>query len=64
MATPKIGLQLIVYGGRQNEDLAGVLAEVKEAGYAGIEAGNLFDACGESRTPGSSSRACTAGMVR
>jgi len=43
----KIGLQLIVYGGRQNEDLAGVLAEVKEAGYAGIEAGNLFDACGE-----------------
>ena len=43
----KIGLQLIVYGGRQNRDLAGVLAEVKEAGYEGIEAGNLFAAVGE-----------------
>ncbi len=47
MAKPKIGVQLIVFGGRQNEDLAGVLAEVKEAGYEGIEAGNLFQGCGE-----------------
>ncbi len=42
MAAPKLGLQLIVYGGRPQEDLAGVLQEVAEAGYVGIEAGNLF----------------------
>ena len=43
MAKPKIGVQLIVYGGRQTTDLAGVLSEVAQAGYAGVEAGNLFD---------------------
>jgi len=42
MAAPKVGLQLIVYGGRPGSDLAGVLREVAEVGYAGIEAGNLF----------------------
>lgn len=47
MARPKIGLQLIVYRGRQREDLAGVLRDVAGAGYAGIEAGNLYAAAGE-----------------
>jgi sugar phosphate isomerase/epimerase len=41
MATPSIGVQLIVYRGREQEDLAGVLGEVAKAGYQGIEAGNL-----------------------
>lgn len=44
---PKVGLQLIVYGGRTREDLPGVLQEAKEAGYAGIEAGNLFSMVGK-----------------
>jgi sugar phosphate isomerase/epimerase len=35
----KLGLQLLAYGQRQREDLAGVLAEVKEVGYDGAEAG-------------------------
>lgn len=47
MAQPKIGLQLIVYGQRTHEDLLGVLREAAEAGYAGIEAGNLFASHGE-----------------
>mgnify|MGYP001032598052 CR=1 FL=1 len=42
MAKPKVGLQLIVYGGRPGSDLAGVLREVAEVGYAGIESGNMF----------------------
>lgn len=41
LAQPKVGVQLIVYRGRQNEDLPGVLAEVKAAGYAGVETGVL-----------------------
>ena len=47
MADANVGLQLIVYGRRGGQDLAGVLREVKEAGYAGIEAGNLFARHGE-----------------
>lgn len=39
MAQPKVGVQLIVYRGRQNQDLAGVLSEVAAAGYAGVETG-------------------------
>jgi sugar phosphate isomerase/epimerase len=39
MAETKVGLQLIVYGGRQSGDLVGVLEEVAEAGYAGFEGG-------------------------
>ncbi|HEY3282082.1 MAG TPA: sugar phosphate isomerase/epimerase [Armatimonadota bacterium] len=35
----KVGIQLIVYGRRPGEDLAGVLKEVAEAGYAGVEGG-------------------------
>jgi sugar phosphate isomerase/epimerase len=34
-------MQLIVYRGRPNEDLAGVLQAVKGAGYEGVEAGNF-----------------------
>ena len=37
MGRPKIACQLIVFGGRDREDLPGVLKEVAEAGYAGIE---------------------------
>jgi len=39
MAQPKLGLQLIVYGGRQGKDLLGVLREVAEVGYVGFEGG-------------------------
>ena len=35
----KLGVQLLAYGERQRENLAGVLAEVKEVGYDGAEAG-------------------------
>jgi sugar phosphate isomerase/epimerase len=35
----KLGVQLLAYGERQREDLAGVLAEVKAVGYDGAEAG-------------------------
>ncbi len=48
MSKPRIGLQLIIYGRRPAQDLAGVVREVKQAGYDGIEAGNLFQ-IGESR---------------
>ena len=37
MADPKLGLQLIVYGGRQNDDFRGVLEEIAEVGYDGVE---------------------------
>ncbi len=47
MAQPKIGVQLIVFGRRQQEDIAGVLRAVKEVGYEGFEAGNLFAQHGE-----------------
>lgn len=39
---PGVSAQLIVYGGRQNNELAQVLAEVREAGYAGAEIGTNF----------------------
>jgi sugar phosphate isomerase/epimerase len=42
MAEPRLGLQLIVYGGRQDEDLGGVLEEVAEVGYDGVEIGSNF----------------------
>lgn len=34
-----LGVQLLVHGERQREDLPGVLAEIKAAGYDGAEAG-------------------------
>jgi sugar phosphate isomerase/epimerase len=36
---PKLGIQLIVFGKRGGEDLPGVLADVKAAGYDGAEMG-------------------------
>jgi sugar phosphate isomerase/epimerase len=36
--TPQVGCHLIVYRGRQDEDVDGVLGEVKAAGYDGVEA--------------------------
>lgn len=39
MAQPRVGLQLIIYGPRARQDLAGVLREVAEAGYDGFEGG-------------------------
>ncbi len=39
MQQPKIGLQLIVYGPRPEEDLAGVAQEIAAANYDGIEVG-------------------------
>ncbi len=38
---PKVGIQLIIYGGKLREDPLGVLREVKEIGYDGVETGNL-----------------------
>ena len=44
MSDARLGLQLIVYGGRQGQDLLGVLKEVAEVGYAGFEGGvNMLD---------------------
>lgn len=39
MGKPKIACQLIIFGPRNSKDLPGVLKEVAEAGYAGIEGG-------------------------
>ncbi|NKB71596.1 MAG: TIM barrel protein [Candidatus Latescibacteria bacterium] len=40
--SPPVGLQFIIYRNRVQEDLPGVLREAAAAGYAGVEAGNLF----------------------
>lgn len=42
MAAPGVGIQLIVFGQRPATDLEGVMLDVKNAGYDGIETGNLF----------------------
>ena len=47
MATPTASIQLIVFGQRNRDDIAGVLADVSAAGFPAIEAGNLFDMYGE-----------------
>ena len=39
MGESKIACQLIIFGARSGEDLPGVLKDVAEAGYAGIEGG-------------------------
>ncbi len=36
------GIQVIVYGQRNRDDMGGVLREVAEIGFAGAETGNLF----------------------
>lgn len=41
MDRPKVGVQLIVYGQRWREDMAGVLQEVAAAGFEGAETGAL-----------------------
>ncbi len=46
MSDIKLGLQLIVYGARPTTDLPGVLAEVKEVGYAGAEIGAMHPTLG------------------
>lgn len=42
MAEPKLGVQLIVFAGKQNEDLQGVMASVAEVGYDAAEIGSNF----------------------
>lgn len=42
MPNPRVSAQLIVYGGRQNEDLPGVLAELAQIGFDGAEIGSNF----------------------
>ena len=42
MNKPSIGLQLIIFGRRAGEDFDGVVRDAAEAGYEGIEHGNLF----------------------
>lgn len=41
MPTPRVGIELIIYGQRQQTDLDGVLGECQATGYVGIEGGNL-----------------------
>ncbi len=41
MDKPPIGCHLIIYGQRANDDFEGVLKEVGEAGYDGVETRNL-----------------------
>jgi sugar phosphate isomerase/epimerase len=43
VSKPRIGVQLIIYGQRPTQDPVGVLREIHQAGYEGIEGGNLFD---------------------
>ncbi len=50
MSHPTASTQLIVFGGRNQTDLAGVLSEVASAGFPAIEAGNLFVTHGEATT--------------
>lgn len=41
MSRPRVGMQLIIYGQRWQDDLHGVLREIAEAGYTGVETGSL-----------------------
>ena len=47
---PTASIQLIVFGTRNQTDIAGVLNDVKTAGFPAIEAGNMFASYGESET--------------
>jgi len=47
LAEPTASIQLIVFGQRNRDDIAGVLKDVATAGYPAIEAGNLFQSYGE-----------------
>lgn len=39
---PRAGIQVIIYGQRNRDDIAGVLRDVARIGFAGAETGNLF----------------------
>ena len=47
MSKPRLGIQLIIFRERGQQDLPGVLRDVARAGYDGVETGNLF----QSRSP-------------
>src|SRR5437764_10018108 len=47
MANPVASVQLIVFGNRPQTDFPSVLRDVAQAGYAAIEAGNLYETHGE-----------------
>lgn len=40
MSTPRVGIQLIIYGQRNETDLDGVLGDCRAAGFTGIECGD------------------------
>ncbi len=48
MTKPIASVQLIVFGSRSQSDFDSVLRDVAQAGYAAIEAGNLYQSHGES----------------
>ena len=50
MSVPRVSVQLIIFGERNRTDIEGVLNDVANAGYAAIEAGNLFETYGEDAT--------------
>lgn len=50
MSQPMAAVQLIVFGQRNRDDIAGVLKEVAEAGFPAIEAGNMYESYGEETT--------------
>jgi sugar phosphate isomerase/epimerase len=47
MTRPIASVQLIVFGERSQTDFGSVLRDVAQAGYAAIEAGNLYESHGE-----------------
>ncbi len=47
---PRAAVQLIVFGERNRDDIAGVLREVALAGFSAIETGNMFATYGDSET--------------
>ncbi len=50
MAEPNVAIQNIVFGERNRTDFAGVLRDVKAAGFTAVEGGNFFAAYGEAET--------------
>jgi sugar phosphate isomerase/epimerase len=50
MTQPTASVQLIVFGKRNQDDIAGVLKDVATAGFPAIEAGNMFASYGEETT--------------
>jgi sugar phosphate isomerase/epimerase len=50
MSDPTASIQLIVFGKRNQEDIAGVLRDVKSAGFPAFEAGDMYQSFGEAET--------------